>query len=280
MFQNTLNYPLFSAIILVASIFSTATVNAGTPVYLGDEKAALVAVDKIDHTLWNELLKKYVDKNGRVDYKSWHSSGIDTTKLDKYLQQLSSASGATDNRSKPEHRLSFWINAYNAITVKGILREYPTTSIRNHTPKLWGYHIWHDLKLYVGRRPISLDEIEHQVLRKMDEPRIHFAIVCASIGCPRLLNEAYVADQIDDQLTRNATDFFSRKQNFRYDPVGKRFYVSAILDWFDEDFGSGQNEVLKRIAIWLPSDSAKNAANRNAVSVSYLDYNWKLNSKP
>ena len=279
MCRNALLFPLVTAALFATSLLSTATVRAGTPVYLGDEKAKLVPMHKIDHTPWNDLLGKYVDKNGRVDYKSWHSSRTDQTKLDKYLQQLSSASRAADGKTKTTHRLAFWINAYNAVTVKGILREYPTTSIRNHTPKLWGYHIWHDLKLYVGCKPISLDEIEHQVLRKMDEPRIHFAIVCASIGCPRLLNQAYVADQVDEQLTTNAKDFFSRKRNFRYDPAGKRFYLSAILDWFGEDFGSGQAKVLKRIAVWLPTDAAKGAANRNAVSVSYLDYNWNLNSK-
>ncbi|PAY17324.1 hypothetical protein CKO51_22125 [Rhodopirellula sp. SM50] len=264
---------------LVCSIAASRHVVAGTPVYVGDAKAKLVPMHSIDHSSWNTLLEKYVDSDGRVDYKRWHASGPDQTLLDDYLEHLSTASIAADEKTTQVHRLAFWINAYNALTLKGILREYPTTSIRNHTPKLWGYHIWHDLKLHVGHQPFSLDEIEHQVLRKMDEPRIHFAIVCASIGCPRLLNEAYVPERVDEQLTTNAKDFFSRSQNFRHDVSGKRFYLSAILKWFGEDFGDGQSEVLRRIAGWLPDSTAQRAALGNAVSVAYLDYNWQLNAQ-
>lgn len=268
------------AALIMASVFTTGVATAGTPVYVGDSRVRLVPMHTIDHAVWNELLAKYVDRNGRVDYKRWHANRTDQAQLDSYLRHLSSASRAADGQTTKADQLAFWINAYNAVTVKGILREYPTTSIRNHTPKLWGYHIWNDLKLYVGRQPISLDEMEHKVLRTMAEPRIHFAIVCASIGCPRLMNEAYVADRVDDQLTINAKDFFARKQNFRYDPGARRFYLSAIMNWFGEDFGSDQAAVLKRIAAWLPTDAAKNAAERNAVSLSYLPYDWNLNSQP
>jgi hypothetical protein len=180
-------------------------------------------------------------------------------------------------KAKRESQLAFWINAYNAVTIRGILREYPTTSIRNHTPRLFGYHIWKDLKLYVGGKPYSLDQIEHEVLRKMNEPRIHFAIVCASISCPRLLNEAYAPKKIEIQLAANAKDFFSREQNFRYDRLTNRFHLSAILDWFSEDFGSNQAEVLNAISEWLPTESAIRAARTSSPNVSYLDYNWNLN---
>lgn len=266
-------------VVCVTVMVSTNRSPAGTPVYVGSAKAQLVSMHQIDHATWNDLLMKYVDRDGRVDYKSWHANQADLSLLDSYLKLLSSASSAPDGHTELSHKLAFWINAYNAVTIKGILREYPTTSIRNHTPKLWGYHIWHDLKLHVGRKPYSLDEMEHQVLRKMGEPRIHFAIVCASIGCPRLLNEAYVPDRIDDQLTTNAKDFFSRQQNFRYDANKERFYLSSIMKWFADDFGSDQASVLKRIANWLPGEAATSAAGQNAVSVSYLDYDWNLNSQ-
>ena len=234
---------------------------------------------EILHTLWSQLLHKFVDGNGRVNYAKWHSSPADLAILDRYLDHLSTASLSNSAETNPSHALAFWINAYNAVTVKGILREYPTTSIRNHTPKLWGYHIWHDLKLYVGHKPFSLDEIEHQVLRKLGEPRIHFAIVCASIGCPRLLNEAYQSDRVDQQLTTNANDFFSRPQNFRFDIAKQRFELSAILDWFGEDFGNDQSQLLKRISPWLPTQSAREAALQGSVGVTFLDYDWNLNSQ-
>ncbi len=264
---------------LVFSVAASRHADAGTPVYVGDAKAKLVPMHNIDHSSWSKLLAKYVDSDGRVDYTRWHASGPDQALLNDYLNHLSTASIVADEKTTQAHRLAFWINAYNALTIKGILREYPTTSIRNHTPKLWGYHIWHDLKLHVGHQSFSLDEIEHQVLRKMGEPRIHFAIVCASIGCPRLLNEAYVPERVDEQLTTNAKDFFSRSQNFRHDVSAKRFYLSAILNWFGEDFGEGQSEVLRRIAGWLPDSTAQGAALGNAVSISYLDYNWQLNAQ-
>ena len=135
--------------------------------------------------------------------------------------------------------LAFWINAYNATTIEGILQVYPTSSIRNHTAKVAGYNLWKDLPLLVGGKPHSLDAMEHQILRKMGEPRIHFAIVCASVGCPRLMNEAYTPDRIEEQLALNTRDFFSRSQNFQVDQSGV-MHVSSILDWFGEDFGPTQ----------------------------------------
>ncbi|MCH7989802.1 MAG: DUF547 domain-containing protein, partial [Planctomycetes bacterium] len=121
--------------------------------------------------------------------------------------------------------------------------------------------------------------IEHQILRKTGDPRIHFAIVCASIGCPRLLNRAYTAGQVQEQLEINARDFFSRSQNFRFDQRNDRFQLSSIMNWFAGDFGSNQAAQLKTIAPWLPNQVARNAALRNSVSVSYLDYNWNLNDQ-
>ena len=153
--------------------------------------AERVSLDRIQHAEWDGLLKKYVNSSGLVDYNSWKSSHADIVALEHYLSHLSRSNG----QGTKDQQLAFWINAYNAVTVKGILREYPTSSIRNHTAKFVGYNIWKNLKLQVGDQQVSLDGMEHQILRKMGEPRIHFAIVCASIGCPRLLNEAYVAER-------------------------------------------------------------------------------------
>ncbi len=195
--------------------------------------------------------------------------------LDRYLQLLSYSNGQGTQAEK----LAFWSNAYNAVTVKGILKEYPTSSIRNHTAKLFGYNIWKNLKLVAGGKPVSLDEMEHQVLRKMGEPRIHFAIVCASIGCPRLLNEAYVADKLDSQLTINAKAFFADPSKFRYDASRSVFYISPILEWFGEDFGSSQAAQLKTISAWLPDATAQQAAAAGKGSMSFVDYDWGLNDR-
>lgn len=250
---------------------------AGDPVYVGRRVRGTVSYEKIDHSPWDKILKKYVDTNGMVSYRKLRASKSDRNALHSYLATLSTVNPKL--KATRNAKLAFWINAYNAVTVEGILQKYPTTSIRNHTAKIFGYNIWHDLKLHVGGTAYSLDTIEHRILRKMSEPRIHFAIVCASIGCPRLLNKAYTIADLDTQLDVNAKDFFSRRQNFRHDVNGRRFYMSAILDWFETDFGANKAAQLRTISKWLPSESAKSAALKNSVSISTLKYDWNLNEK-
>jgi len=244
-------------------------------VYVGQRVRATTPLERIDHSDWNRLLQTYVNQDGMVHYRSWHASAADRRALNQYLNHLST--GESAKGTSTDAKLAFWINAYNAVTIHGILREFPTTSIRNHTAKFVGYNIWKDLQLYVDGKPRSLEDIEHKILRKMNEPRIHFAIVCASIGCPRLLNEAYTPAQVQKQLDINARDFFSRRQNFQHS--SGNFQLSAILDWFGSDFGSDNANRLKTIAEWLPNEEAKQAAQTGNVRVSYLDYSWKLNAQ-
>ncbi len=268
-----------AALAMVLAAAAGQVARAGAKVYVGARVSAgrQVSMDRIDHSVWNSMLRKYVDQNGMVNYRALKASSNDVQAIAGYLKTLSAAS--TRLHASRDARLAYWINAYNALTMHGILREYPTSSIRNHTAKLFGYNIWKDLQLYVGGQPYSLEQIEHQVLRKMGDPRIHFAIVCASISCPRLLNEAYVANRVQQQLDANARDFFSRPQNFRYDQRNRRFYMSAILSWFGEDFGANQAAQLRKIAPWLPDAASRQAAMQNSVSVSSLNYNWNLNEQ-
>jgi hypothetical protein len=175
--------------------------------------------------------------------------------------------------------LAYWVNAYNAVTIKGILREYPTTSIRNHTARVFGYNIWKDLQLIVSGAGFSLEQIEHEILRKLNEPRIHLAIVCASRSCPKLRAEAYTAERLDEQLVLNARDFFANSGNFRHDFRGQQFHLSAIMKWFAEDFGRDQAAQLRAISPYLPTPAARQAAEANSVRVSYLSYDWGLNDQ-
>ena len=250
---------------------------AGSAIYVGQQAGDRISINDVDHSSWDSLLRKYVDPDGYVNYKTWQASHSDRRKLTDYLNQLSQAN--PEKKSSQNARLAFWINAYNAVTIDGILREYPTSSIRNHTARLFGYNIWKDLQLYVGGRAYSLETIEHETLRKMGEPRIHFAIVCASIGCPRLLDQAYTADKVQEQLDINSKDFFSRSQNFHYNAREQRFYLSSILSWFATDFGSSQSAQLRTISKWLPDQEAQAAAQRGSASVTFLDYNWNLNDQ-
>jgi len=231
-------------------------------------------MNDIDHSSYDQLLKKYVDKDGYVNYSKWQRSREDRAKLQKYLVLLGKAS--VNKSATKEAKLAFWINAYNAVTLEGIMQVYPTSSIRKHTARLFGYNIWKELPLIVAGRKYSLESIEHDILRKMDEPRIHFAIVCASVGCPRLLSEAYTAGDLEKQLAKNSTDFFSRQQNFQVS--GNRLYVSSILKWFSGDFGRSQSARFEYLKPYLP-ENARQLATRSGTRVSYLDYDWSLNDQ-
>ena len=270
-----------SALLVVATVIAlTATAwRLSRPVVLvGREWPASerIAIGDVSHQAWDELLRRYVDPDGLVDYASWKQSTEGVRRLDDYLAALSQADERREATSS--QRLAFWINAYNAVTVRGILREYPTTSIQNHVSRAWGYNLWRDLKLIVGDRRVSLGEIEHAVLRPMSEPRIHFAIVCASRGCPRLLNEAYSAERLDEQLHRNTLAFFADPTKCSADEARHELHLSPILTWYAADFGSSTPAVLQRIADWLPEPAQAVARLPNA-RVSYLDYDWTLNDQ-
>lgn len=271
---------IYSGATLAAVMLAfTGIVLAGNTVTIGKRwsQEESVAIDRIDHSPWNALLQKYVNERGMVDYKGWKASSADMRALDDYLASLSRANPS--QQSSREAKLAFWINAYNAVTVKGILREYPTSSIRNHTPKVFGYNIWDDLLLSVGGKQYSLNQMEHEVLRKMGEPRIHLAIVCASIGCPRLLNRAYTAADLDAQLTTNTRDFFADRTKFNYDARSNKINLSPILEWFAEDFGSSESQRLATIAPYLPDQGARRLATSGRAHVSYLSYDWNLNDQ-
>ena len=252
---------------------------AGTHTRLGKnwERTSRISIDQVQYSQYDTLLKKYVDRSGDVNYGAWQRSATDLQALDHFLDHLSQA----DRRKLATHsaQLAFWINAYNAVTLKGILLEYPTTSITRHTSKLYGYNIWHDLLLLVGGSEYSLDHMEHQILRKMNEPRIHFAIVCASRSCPKLRDEAYLPGKLSEQLEDNTRTFFCDSRNFRYDPASRRMELSKILKWFGSDFGSGESQLLSRIADYLPTAAAQNFARGGRVRVFYLDYDWALNDQ-
>lgn len=259
-------------------VLGVAAVAGAEDVYVGVEVPAgrRVPLDAIDHAPFDALLKRYVDDSGRVDYRGWKGSADSVAALDAYLASLSAGD---PSRTTKAAQVAFWVNAYNAVTIRGILREYPTSSIRNHTAAVWGYNIWKDLLLRVGGGAPSLNDIEHQTLRPLGDPRIHFALVCASVGCPKLRNEAYTPQRLEEQLEDNARHFFAQRQNFVADPVARTIGLSSILDWYGEDFGKSDAEILRRIAAWLPDDAARTLASSPGVRVKHLDYDWSLNER-
>lgn len=251
---------------------------AGSEVVVGRPCAAAerASIDQVDHAPFDALLRRYVDDGGLVDYGRWKATPADVAALESYLARL----GCVDLKApaRREARLAFWINAYNALTLDGILREYPTSSIRNHTARFGGYNIWKDLKVVVDGRPHSLDDVEHAVLRKMDEPRIHLALVCASRGCPPLSNRAYTAAALDAQLTANGRRFLADPRNFRADARSRTVHLSKLFEWYGADFGAGPAEQLGALGPMLPPGSEW-VGRGTAARVKYLDYDWSLNER-
>ena len=260
----------FASVCLFAIQVSSADEFAGKQWAGADQ----IAIDQIDHSPFDGLLKKHVDTNGMVNYRAWHADATDRATLKSYLESLSRAD--PNRPSSREGQIAFWSNAYNALTIEGILRVYPTTSIRNHTAKIAGYNIWKNLYLQVGNQRYSLEGIEHNVLRPMGEPRVHFAIVCASIGCPRLLNEAYVKERLEDQLIINSTDFFSRPQNLKVSQG--TLHLSKIIEWYGKDFGNSTQAQIQAMNPYFPTEAQALVA-RGGFRIQYLSYDWNLNTQ-
>lgn len=213
-----------------------------------------------DHMLWDALLKKHIKTNG-IDYESFLK---DKKNLEVYLKQFESIS--LKNVTEKE-QLALFINAYNAFTIELILSNYSSTlkSIKDiKTP-------W-DNKIYnIGGTKYSLNEIEHKFLREnLKEPRIHFAINCASISCPPLQPYAFLPDQIESQLSEVTTKFINSPEGVRI--TENKIEISQIFNWFKKDFETEKTTLTNFISKFLnPSiDISKH-------KISYIDYNWNLN---
>ena len=232
------------------------------------------AATGVDHAMFNELLGKYVDQDGQVDYRSWKKN--DERTLRRYLAQTG---GIDVARLTEDERLAYWINIYNALTLQAILEYYPIKSIKDKVSRWGGFNVWDDYAALIRGREYSLNRIEHEVLRPLGEPRIHFAIVCASKGCPRLRSEAYVGDRVEQQLEDNARDFFRRSQNFRVDYGRKAIYISSIIKWFRTDFGKDEYAIRRKLLDWTDDEGIRSALADDSFKVKYLDYDWSLNER-
>ncbi|MBC7720872.1 MAG: DUF547 domain-containing protein [Pedobacter sp.] len=224
----------------------------------------------ITHEAWNKLLKKHVDSKGFVDYKGFIK---DSVALNSYLKMLSDNEPA-DSWQKDE-KLAFWINAYNAFTVKLIIDHYPVKSIKDIGSKIQIPFVntpWQKKFIQMGDKKIKLDDIENNIIRKkFTEPRIHFAIVCASISCPKLRNEAYEASKLDAQLTDQAKAFLSDPTRNKPDATNPK--LSHIFQWFNGDF---EKTGLTKIEFINKYSPIKINADAN---IDYMNYDWGLNEQ-
>lgn len=211
----------------------------------------------INHNSWTHFLQKYVSSDGHINYKAIK---LHPEELEIYLQELSKTT-SKQNWAK-EEQLAYWINAYNALTIDLIVRNYPLKSIKDIKDP-WKQRLWE-----LGNKWYNLEDIEHEILRKMDEPRIHFAIVCASVSCPKLLNEAYSSENLETQLNKVTKEFLSDStKNYISE---NKLELSKIFQWFSKDFKQDGS-----LIDFLNSHSDIQISNN--AKITFKDYNWNLN---
>ena len=220
------------------------------------EVTAPVIETTVSHSIWNTLLKQNVSTSGKVNYKGFKSNQV---KLEEYIALLKSKS-PTNDWSKNE-KLAYWINVYNVFTVKLIVDNYPLKSITDLN-KPWDQKI-----INIDGQNYSLGDVENNILRKMHESRIHFAINCASVSCPKLLNEAFVADKLNSQLRKVTKSFFNdaTKNDLSANPIK----ISKLFEWYNGDFSRGD------VLTYINKYSGKTIPTET--KIEYLEYNWNLN---
>ncbi len=263
--------------------------------FLNVSSAVVFAQVKGFHNSFTDVLRKYVDEKGIVDYRGLKA---DKNDLDNYLRSIAAITNADYSQMNEQQKIALWINAYNAYTLSIIIDHYPIKSRlfkgliypKNSIRQIDG--VWDKLTVKVMGKVMTLNHIEHEILRKkFSEPRIHMALVCAAMGCPPLRNEAYTGDSLEVQLNDQSRRFLSNPLKFKIDKNRGKVFLSSIFQWFGEDFVSysestegitgktpEEQGVLNFIAAYLKDDEKIYLRNKS-YKIEYLDYNWRLNER-
>lgn len=213
----------------------------------------------LDHSAWTLLLKENVTEDGFVDYPGFMKRKAE---LEKYLNYL--AKNEPSARQSKNEKLAFYINLYNAATVYLILENYPLKSIKDID------NPWGEKRIRLGNDMVSLSKIEFGILRKMNEPRIHFAINCASYSCPKLMNKAYTSKAMELQLQQATMSFINDKTKNQISK--EELNLSPIFKWYRGDFMQ-KRSLISFIQPYTTIDLQEN------IKLSYLPYDWSLNEK-
>lgn len=223
----------------------------------------------VSHAVFDSLLRQHVDEDGLVNYQGFLQ---DSVRFQEYLQLLSQNHPNDQNWSR-EERMAYWINAYNAFTIKLIMDHYPVASIKDIKNGIPFVNTVWDIKfIRIEEAEYDLNNIEHGILRpKYNEPRIHFAVNCASISCPKLQRFAYTGEKLDEQLDRAGRDFLNDPQKNKLS--SDKIELSKILNWYWGDF---KDQYDSRIALVNEYTDAR--VNPDA-EVDFLEYHWGLNEQ-
>lgn len=236
--------------------------------------------ESFDHryAAFGELLKQY-ESNGLVHYQSVQKS---PELLNQVLAEFGRVEKSDYENWKPDEQIAFWINAYNAAVIKAIVDHYPLE--KGLSWKALAYpsnsiqqipNVWNQPALEVFGEQVSLNHIEHEILRKkFKEPGIHFALVCASLGCPFLRSEPYVTDKLNVQLNEQISAFLTDPKKFRYNPDADTLYLSPIFKWFKKDFERAGG-IRSFLRVHLPGGIGRSISEKT--KIEWLDYDWSLN---
>jgi len=244
--------------LIAGAVIAAAVLLAGKPAAADDGQALP------DYALLDEALLRSV-LNGFVDYDTLASDPA----LDRFISQLAAAGPeAVRNR---EERLAFYINSYNALSIRGILD--------GHSPRsAWSRRqFFKSITYTVQGHAVSLSELEHDHLRAESDPRIHFAIVCASLSCPRLSNRAYYPETIDRDLDRAARRFINDPARNRFDLARKTAWLSKIFSWYDHDFEQAAGSVQHYLSRYVNDAEVATALENGEFRLQFQDYDWNLN---
>jgi hypothetical protein len=248
-----------------------------------------------DYGDYATALETYVDDRGMVDYRRLKAN---PKELLSYMKAIAALPRGQYEAWDDDAKIAFWLNVYNGLTLQAIIDHYPIKSSflksaiypKNSIRQISG--VWDKLRFTVMGRKVTLNHIEHKILRvEFNEPRIHMALVCAAVGCPRLRNEPYVGERLGEQLDDQTRDFLGSRQKFRVDRGKRTVYASPIFKWFGKDFvktyaparkSGGQSQansaVLNFIAGYL-DETAQGYLRRGDLKIKYLDYDWSLNEQ-
>ena len=223
-----------------------------------------VSYGQLDHSTWNDLLGANVSASGKVNYQGFAAN---SDKLDGYLAQVASA-GVSGSK---KDQLASWINIYNAYTIKLVISNWPITSIKEVAGKVGSSTPWDYAFAKVGGDTYTLNQIEHEIIRKkFSEPRIHFAVNCASESCPKLSNKAFTGSNLESQLSSLAKNFINDRSKNKITSNGGS--ISQLFNWFKDDFTKSGSLVtfLNKYSNTQISESA---------NFEFLEYFWGLNNK-
>ena len=229
---------------------------------------------RIDHRDWDEILHAYLflDENGihRFDYAG--VAETDSARLDRYLEQMSLIEISAYNR---EVQRAYWINLYNALTVREVLRFYPVSSIRDISSGFFSFGPWDKKVIEIEGEELTLNDIEHRILRPIwRDARLHYALNCASLGCPNLQLPVFTADNTDAMLDRAAREFINHPRAAQV--VDGKLQVSSIYVWFIDDFGGDDAGVIRHLQQYANRPLANDLQEMQLIDND--DYDWNLNS--